>query len=135
MARWQSNLRVSRCAKRVSLALHGGAILFLVLAPWPPAYIPVWVLLFLMVLECCFSLRRIERRQGEISLLAPRLLYWRQQEWLIVRSPWISPQGILLSLRSRKGQRECLWLMRDSMSQAAWHLLRQGLLTRWYRER
>ncbi|MBP2168153.1 toxin CptA [Erwinia toletana] len=128
MVLWQSDLRVSWQAQWVSLLLHGIVILLLLLAPWPPDYTVVWLILVtLVVLESVRSQRRIRRREGAVALLSKRRLRWRQQEWDITRRPWRIGQSILLSLRDNKGQRERLWLVRDSMEEADWRQLRQAL--------
>ena len=129
MVQWQSDLHVSWQAQWVSLMLHGVVILLLLLAPWPPNYTVVWmVLLTLVVLESVRSQRRIRRREGAIALLTERRLRWRQKEWRITRRPWQIGSAMLLMLRDNNGQRERLWLLRDSMDEASWRQLRQCLL-------
>ncbi|WP_034916769.1 MULTISPECIES: protein YgfX [Erwinia] len=130
MALWHFDLRVSWLAQWISLLLHGIAMLALLLAPWPASLTVVWVvLLTLVVFECVRSQRRIRSREGDIALLEERQLYWRQQRWRIHGRPWITRQAILLALRSPKGEQEQLWLMKDSMDEAAWRQLRQLLLS------
>jgi len=127
---WQSDLRVSWQAQWLSLSLHGAVILLLLLAPWPPDYTLVWiVLLTLVVLESVRSQRRIRRREGAIALLSAQRVRWRQQEWRLSRRPFMLKQAMLLVLKNPQGQRELLWLVRDSMDEAEWRQLRQLLLT------
>ncbi|KGT86457.1 membrane protein [Erwinia typographi] len=129
MALWHSDLRVSWRAQWVSLLLHGVVILVLLLAPWPASLTVVWMLLLtLVVFECVRSQRRIRSREGEISLLEHRQLQWRQKRWQIHGRPWITQQAILLALRSAQGEKEKLWLCRDSMEDEEWRELRQHLL-------
>lgn len=129
MALWHSELRVSWRAQWISLLLHGVVILALLLAPWPASYTLVWMLLLtLVVLECVRSQRRIRSREGDIALLEGRQMEWRQKRWRIQGRPWMTRQAILLTLRSAKGEREKLWLLRDSVSEEAWRQLRRQLL-------
>jgi len=129
VALWHSDLRVSWLAQWVSLLLHGTAILALLLAPWPARLTLVWMLLLtLMVFECVRSQRRIRGREGEIALLEAGQLQWRQKRWQICGRPWMSRQAMLLALRSAAGEKEKLWLCRDSMDEEEWRLLRQHLL-------
>lgn len=131
MVQWQSDLRVSWQAQWVSLLLHGVVILLLLLAPWPPTYTVVWiVLLTLVVLESVRSQRRIRRREGAIALLTERRLRWRHKEWMITRRPWRIGSALLLTLRDNSGKRERLWLLRDSMDEASWRQLRRCLLSK-----
>jgi len=129
VALWRSDLRVSWQAQWISLLLHGMVMLALLLAPWPASLTAVWMLLLtLAVFECVRSQRRIRSREGDIALLADRQLQWRQENWRICGRPWMTRQAILLALRSAKGERERLWLLRDSMAEAEWRQLRQQLL-------
>lgn len=129
MALWHSDLRVSWRAQWVSLLLHGVVILALLLAPWPASYTPVWMLLLtLVVFEAVRSQRRIRGREGDIALMENREIAWRQQRWAICGRPWMTRQAIYIALCSAKGEKEKLWLLRDSMDEAAWRQLRQQLL-------
>lgn len=129
MALWHSDLRVSWRAQWLSLLLHGLVILALLLAPWPASFTIVWVtLLTLVVFECVRSQRRIRSREGDISLLENKQLQWRQKRWQICGRPWMTRQAILLALRTPAGEKEKLWLLRDSMDEEEWRHLRQQLL-------
>ncbi|MDN4628287.1 MULTISPECIES: protein YgfX [Erwinia] len=129
MALWRSDLRVSWQAQWMSLSLHGVVVIALLLAPWPASLTVVWMLLLtLVVLECVRSQRRIRSREGDIALLADHQLQWRQKHWRICGRPWMTRRAILLALRSAKGEREKLWLLRDSMNESEWRQLRQQLL-------
>ncbi|PIJ48996.1 hypothetical protein BL250_16830 [Erwinia sp. OLTSP20] len=129
MVRWQSELRVSRWAQWLTLLWHGVASLALLLAPWPAHLRQVCVVLLLAVVaESGFSLWRIHRRCGGISLLAGDQLCWHNQRWDCVGRPWMGQQLILLRLRTASGKRENLWLMRDSLSTRHWRRLRLQLL-------
>jgi len=139
VALWQCDLRVSWRSQLISLGIHGGIMLVILLAPWPAGYWPVWMSLLLVVIfECIRSQRRITSRHGEISLLDSNRLIWQQQEWVIKKPVWMINSGVLLSLQreKRKGglrqamrsSRQKLWLASDSMSQEEWRRLRQLLL-------
>ncbi|HBV40424.1 MAG TPA: hypothetical protein DEF05_12240 [Erwinia sp.] len=129
MALWRSELRVSWQAQWLSLLLHGVAVVALLLAPWPARLTVVWMLLLtLVVFECLRSQRRIRSREGDIALLDDGQLQWRQTHWRIGGRPWMTQWAILLTLRSATGEREKLWLLRDSMNEAEWRQLRQQLL-------
>lgn len=129
MALWHSDLRVSWRAQWISLLLHGLVILALLLAPWPASYTPVWMLLLtLVVFESVRSQRRIRGREGAIALLENSEMAWRQKRWQIVGRPWITQQAIFMALRTANGEKEKLWLLRDSMDEEAWRQLRQQLL-------
>lgn len=129
MAQWHAELRVSWRAQWISLLLHGVAILALLLAPWPASYTLVWMLLLtLVVFECVRSQRRIRSREGDIALLEGGQVQWRQKRWHITGRPWMTRQAMLLTLRTPSGDREKLWLLRDSMDEEAWRQLRQLLL-------
>jgi toxin CptA len=123
----------------MSLGIHGGIMLAILLAPWPAGYWPVWMTLLLVVIfECIRSQRRITSRHGVISLLDNNRLIWQHEEWVIKKPVWMIDSGILLSLHreKRKGglrqamrrSRRKLWLASDSMSQEEWRRLRQLLL-------
>ncbi|WP_428945225.1 protein YgfX [Pantoea sp. FN060301] len=130
MALWHADLRISWRAQWISLLLHGAVMLALLLAPWPASYTPVWMLLLtLVVFECLRSQRRIRSREGILRLVAPRELEWRQSRWRLCGRPLMTRQAILLALRSPQGEKEKLWLMRDSMDEEAWRQLRQQLLS------
>lgn len=129
MALWRSELRVSWQAQWLSLLLHGVVVVALLLAPWPARLTVVWMLLLtLVVFECLRSQRRIRSREGDIALLDDGQLQWRQTYWRIGGRPWMTQWAILLTLRSATGEREKLWLLRDSMNEAEWRQLRQQLL-------
>ncbi|WP_041692112.1 protein YgfX [Erwinia billingiae] len=130
MALWHSDLRISWRAQWISLLLHGVVILALLLAPWPASFTLVWMLLLtLVVFECVRSQRRIRGREGVISLLEHQQMQWRQKRWQICGRPWMTRQAIFLKLSSAKGEKEKLWLCRDSMDEGDWRALRQQLLT------
>ncbi len=141
MALWQCDLRVSWRSQLFSLAVHGALILLILLAPWPNGWWVTWLLLvLLMVIESIRSQRRISARHGEISLVEPDRMLWRNQEWIIKQPVLMLDSGILLSLRRDKalsgskrkrffGNKAKLWLASDSMGQEEWRHLRQILLS------
>lgn len=130
MALWRTDLRVSWLARRCSLLLHSLVALALVLAPWPAELAAVQILpLALTVFEYVRSQRRIRSRKGDIALLAERRLRWRQKSWRVCGRPWVTQRAILLALITARGEREALWLLRDSMDEAEWRQLRRQLMT------
>ncbi|CAM3831320.1 protein YgfX [Serratia silvae] len=130
MAQWRCDVRVSWRTQLISLLTHGLLILLILIAPWSEGYGLIWlVLLTLVVFECIRSQKCIASRQGELWLLAERRIEWHDQEWLMVKKPWMPGFGILLSLQQVNGKkRHRLWLASDSMSKADWRQLRQRLL-------
>ncbi|HFZ8995542.1 TPA: protein YgfX [Citrobacter freundii] len=129
MVLWQADLRVSWRAQWVSLFIHGLVAAVILLMPWPLSYTPLWlILLSLVVFDCVRSQRRINSRQGEIKLLMDGRLHWQDQDWLILRAPWMLNTGMMLHLRSAGGKRQHLWLAADSMHEAEWRELRRMLL-------
>lgn len=120
-----------------SLVAHGLLVLLILLAPWSDSYTVLWLgLVTLVVFGFIRSQRNIKSRQGEISLLGATHLRWQQQEWRIIKRPWMLKNGILLSLRAVDGKRrQRLWLASDSMGNEEWRHLRQLLLQhkRWVR--
>ncbi|MCL2891697.1 protein YgfX [Brenneria tiliae] len=132
MAQWQCDLRVSWRMQLFSLVVHGLLVLLILLAPWPDSYTALWLgLVTLVVFGFIRSQRNIKVRQGEISLRGATHLRWQQQDWQIIKRPWILKNGILLSLKSMDGkERQRLWLASDSMGNDEWRHLRQLLLQR-----
>ncbi|PWC12040.1 hypothetical protein B4923_12115 [Brenneria roseae subsp. americana] len=130
MAQWQCDIRVSWRMQLFSLIVHGLLVLLILLAPWPDGYAVLWLgLVTLVVFGFIRSQRNIKSRQGEILLHSETNLRWQQQEWQIVKRPWVLKNGILLSLRSSNGKgQQRLWLASDSMGNDEWRHLRQLLL-------
>ncbi|MDN0087741.1 protein YgfX [Yersinia nurmii] len=125
MAQWRCDLRVSWRTQLFSLLIHGVLVLITLVAPWPDGCTPLWlILLTLVVFECIRSQKSITSRQGEIRLKAGNLLIWKRQEWKLVRQPWITRYGVLLSLQGAGSQRrKRVWLASDSMSEDEWREL------------
>lgn len=113
-----------------SLIVHGLLVLLILLAPWPDGYAVLWLgLVTLVVFGFIRSQRNIKSRHGEILLHSETSLRWQQQEWQIVKRPWVLKNGILLSLRASNGKgQQRLWLASDSMGNDEWRHLRQLLL-------
>lgn len=130
MAQWRCDVRVSWRTQLFSLLAHGALILLILISPWPEGYSPIWLgLLTLVVFECIRSQKRIAARQGELRWLAERRVEWHGQEWLMLKKPWMSGFGILLTLQQANGKkRHRLWLASDCLSKAEWRHLRQLLL-------
>ncbi|KFF71298.1 membrane protein [Pectobacterium brasiliense] len=130
MAQWRCDLRVSWRMQLLSLVVHGLLVLLILLAPWPDGYAWLWLCLVTMVMFGFIrSQRNIKSRQGEIVLLSETTLNWRQQEWQIVKRPWLLKNGVLLSLKAVNGKdKQQLWLASDSMGDDEWRHLRQILL-------
>ena len=120
---WRAELRESRFARRLSWLLHAGVIGLLLV--FPPADGGLsGVLIALVALECRRSLRRIRRHVGMIAQKNSEDWQWQGHGWLLARRPLQVPQGVLLTLQDRRGKRERLWLMHDSMDEADWRALR-----------
>ncbi len=130
MVQWQSDLRVSWRAQWMSLLLHGIAAAIILLAPWPPDMMAVWlILLSLVVFDCVRSQRRINSRQGEICLLQDGGLKWQGQTWQLIGKPLVLSYGVLLRAKG-DSHREMIWLAADSMDKNAWRDLRRVLKQR-----
>ncbi|WP_409161099.1 protein YgfX [Pectobacterium sp. B2J-2] len=114
----------------LSLVVHGLLVLLTLLAPWPEGYAWLWLCLVTMVMFGFIrSQRNIKSLQGEIVLLSETTLSWRQQEWQIVKRPWLLKNGVLLSLQAVNDKgRQQLWLASDCMGDDEWRHLRQFLL-------
>ncbi|EKN4699813.1 protein YgfX [Yersinia ruckeri] len=125
MAQWRCDLRVSWRTQLFSLLVHGVLVLLTLVVPWPDGFTPLWlILLTLVVFECIRSQKNITSRQGEIRLKAGNLLIWKWQEWTLVRPPWITRYGVLLSLQGAGSRRrKRIWLASDSMSEEKWREL------------
>ncbi|WP_409310383.1 protein YgfX [Pectobacterium sp. B1J-3] len=130
MAQWQCDIRVSWRMQLLSLIVHGLFVLLILLAPWPDGYAVLWLgLVTFVVFGFIRSQRNIKSRQGEILLHSETNLRWQQQEWQIVKRPWMLKNGILLSLKASDGKgQQRLWLASDSMGNDEWRHLRQLLL-------
>lgn len=129
MALWRCDIRVSWRTQLFSLVFYGVLILLILLSPWPENYGLVWLtLVMLVVFECIRSQRNIMASRGELVLLSAQSLNWQQQEWLLVKKPWMLSGGILLTLRKAGSRRNRkLWLAADSMNQQEWRNLRHAL--------
>ncbi|MFC0226337.1 protein YgfX [Serratia aquatilis] len=129
MAQWRCDIRVSWRTQLYSLLTHGALILLILISPWPEGYGPIWLLLLILVVfECIRSQKRIASRQGQLRLLGERRIEWQEQEWLMVKKPWMLKFGILLSLQQVNGKkRSRLWLASDALSQQEWRSLCQQL--------
>nr|WP_244634668.1 protein YgfX [Erwinia persicina] len=113
------------------MLLHGGVMLLLLLAPWPPEASLVKVALLLLTGgECLRSCRRTRRWQGLFVLLNGRRVQWHQAQWQMVSPPWMTRHAVRLSLRDSQGRHERLWLFADGMDNSEWRLLRQQLLSK-----
>lgn len=130
MAQWRCNLRISWQTQLISLLIHGVLMLLILLLPWPASYGQVWLLpLILVVFECVRSQKRITSTRGALRLLEQQRLEWCDQQWKILKKPWMPRFGILLQLQQVNGKkRQRLWLAADSMSKTEWRHLRQQLL-------
>ncbi|WP_275555210.1 protein YgfX [Mixta sp. Marseille-Q2659] len=128
MARWQSDLSPSAWAQRITLALYMPVVVALLLLPWPLPLTPFIVgLLLLLMLELRHRLRLQRQLCGSLVADESRCWHWQQHSAQVTRPPFALPFGVLLSLRTERGKRFSLWLMRDSMSEANWRALRRLL--------
>lgn len=134
MAQWRCDLRVSWRTQILSLLLHGGLILLVLLAPWPEGYMLVWLALLVpLVFQCIRSQKRISACHGEMVFLSPQRLRWKQREWECVGSPWLLRSGAIMLLKPLAGaeslpflqrRRQRFWLASDALSPEAWRHFR-----------
>lgn len=126
MAQWRCDLRVSWHTQLFSLLAHGVLVILTLVAPWPQGYTALWlVLLTLVVFECIRSQKNIRSCQGEIRLKPGNVVLWKRHEWIIIKQPWITRYGVLLSLQQTgsRSARNRLWLAADSMLEEEWRQL------------
>ncbi|MBW5812447.1 protein YgfX [Yersinia kristensenii] len=126
MAQWRCDLRVSWHTQLFSLLAHGVLVILTLVAPWPQGYTALWlVLLTLVVFECIRSQKNIKSCQGEIRLKPGNVVLWKRHEWIVVKQPWITRHGVLLSLQQtgNRSTRKRLWLAADSMPEEEWRQL------------
>ncbi|CNF33613.1 protein YgfX [Yersinia enterocolitica] len=126
MAQWRCDLRISWHTQLFSLLAHGVLVTLTLVAPWPQGYTALWlVLLTLVVFECIRSQKNITSCQGEIRLKPGNIVLWKRHEWVVIKQPWITRYGVLLSLQqtSNRSTRKRLWLAADSMSEEEWRKL------------
>ncbi len=96
---------------------------------WPQGYGVLWLVLCpVMVYDGIRSQKNIALCQGQITLKEGNLLLWQNQEWCIVRQPWMIRQGVLLLLgQIESNTRRSFWLASDSMTEHEWRHLCQLL--------
>ena len=105
--------------------------LVLLLAPWERENSFTWLpLLMLVVASWAKSQKSINKCKGTIVLVNGNKLQWKKNEWDIIKAPWRSRFGILLSIRALQGKprKMKLWIAADAISEEEWRNLNQLLL-------
>ena len=131
MVLWKSNLSISWKTQFFSTCVHGAVGMFLLVAPWAPAHSMIWLpLLAVVVAIWAKSQKNISKIKGVAVLVNGNKGQWKKNEWNIVKAPWLSRYGILLSLEALQGKQQKihLWVAKDSVSEESWRNLNQLLL-------
>lgn len=105
--------------------------MLLLLAPWSQGNSVFWLpLLVVVVASWAKSQKNISKIKGVAVLVNGNKVQWKKNEWNIVKAPWLSRYGILLTLEALQGkaQKIHLWVARDSVSEENWRNLNQLLL-------
>lgn len=105
--------------------------MFLLVAPWARAHSMIWLpLLAVVVASWVKSQKNISKIKGVAVLVNGNKVQWKKNEWNIVKAPWLSRYGILLSLEALQGKQQKihLWVAKDSVSEESWRNLNQLLL-------
>ncbi len=105
--------------------------LVLLLAPWERENSFTWLpLLMLVVASWAKSQKGINKCKGTIVLVNGNKLQWKKNEWDIIKAPWRSRFGILLSIRALQGKprKMKIWIAADALSEEEWRNLNQLLL-------
>ncbi|GAB1438219.1 protein YgfX [Providencia sp.] len=103
----------------------------MLIAPWGPNNSMIWLpLLVVVVASWAKSQKNISKIKGVAVLVNGNKIQWKKKEWSIVRTPWLSRYGILLTLEALQGkpQKSHLWVAKDALSEENWRNLNQLLL-------
>ncbi|HHR5880383.1 protein YgfX [Providencia alcalifaciens] len=131
MVLWKSNLSISWKTQLFSTCLHGVTGIILLVAPWAPGNSMIWLpLLVVLVASWAKSQKNISKVKGVAVLVNGNKLQWKKNEWEIIKAPWCSRFGILLTLNALQGkpQKLRLWIAKDSVCEENWRNLNQLLL-------
>lgn len=130
MTLWKSHLTVSWFTQLFSTSVYVIFEIELLLYPWPPGFIYIWVpLLLLLILGWYFSQKNINKRKGDLVLLNGNRIQWKYHEWQIAKQPWISRFGAKITLDSILNNKQItLWVAFDSMPENEWRNFSQLLM-------
>ncbi|MEQ5093405.1 protein YgfX [Proteus terrae] len=130
MILWKSHLTVSWFTQLFSTVTYVAFVIGLLLYPWPPDFIYVWVpLLLFLIGSWYFTQKNISRIKGDFVLLNGNRIQWKQHEWQITKHPWISRFGTRITLTSILNKKQItLWVAFDSMTENEWRNFSQLLM-------
>ncbi|EFB71613.1 Protein of uncharacterised function (DUF1434) [Providencia rustigianii] len=131
MVLWKSNLAISWKTQLFSTCFHGVTGILLLVAPWQPGNSMIWLpLLVVLVASWAKSQKNISKVKGVAVLVNGNKFQWKKNEWEIVKTPWCSRFGILLTLNALQGKprKLRLWIAKDALSEENWRNLNQLLL-------
>lgn len=131
MVLWKSNLSISWKTQLFSTCVHGVIGMFLLLTPWSPGNSMIWLpLLVVVVASWAKSQKNISKIKRVAVLVNGNKLQWKKNEWRILKAPWLTRYGILLTLEALQGkpQKIHLWVAKDALSEENWRNLNQLLL-------
>lgn len=130
MILWKSHLTVSWFTQLFSTVTYVAFEIGLLLYPWPPDFIYVWVpLLLLLIGSWYFTQKNISRIKGDFVLLNGNRIQWKLHEWQITKRPWISRFGTRITLTSILNKKQItLWVAFDSMTENEWRNFSQLLM-------
>nr|WP_285316766.1 protein YgfX [Providencia rettgeri] len=128
---WKSNLSISWKTQLFSTCVHGVVGMILLLTPWSPENSMIWLpLLVVVVASWAKSQKTISKIKGVAVLVNGNKVQWKKNEWRILKAPWLSRYGTLLTLEALQGkpQKVYLWVAKDALSEDNWRNLNQLLL-------
>ncbi|WP_100159080.1 protein YgfX [Proteus columbae] len=130
MILWKSHLTVSWFTQLFSTVVYVAFVIGLLLYPWPPDFIYVWVpLLLFLIGSWYFTQKNISRIKGDFILLNGNRIQWKLHEWQITKRPWISRFGTRITLTSVLNKKQItLWVAFDSMTENEWRNFSQLLM-------
>lgn len=130
MILWKSHLTVSWFTQLFSTAIYVAFEIGLLLYPWPPDFIYIWVpLLLFLIGGWYFTQKNISRIKGDFALLNGNRVQWKLHEWQITKRPWISRFGTRITLTSILNKKQItLWVAFDSMAENEWRNFSQLLM-------
>ncbi|EKT55883.1 protein YgfX [Providencia sneebia] len=133
MVLWKSNLSISWKTQLFSTCAHGLVGFILLATPWasnntiPMMWLP---LLIIVMVSWAESQKRISKTKGILVLVNGNKVQWKKNEWSIIKQPWCTKAGMLLTLSALQGkpQKIRLWVAKDALSEENWRNLNQLLL-------
>lgn len=130
MILWKSHLIVSWLTQLFSTVVYVAFEIALLLYPWPPIFIYIWIpLLFLLIIGWYVTQRNIGKVKGDLVLLHQNRVQWKQHEWQLTQHPWICRFGARITLTSILNKKKItLWIAFDSMPDNEWRHFSQLLL-------